>query len=69
MNPGDRLWFRAISHGYAFERDVPAVFVRSTPRRAVIRVALPDGSPKEIHVKPENLRPRTSGNERRCDAR
>ena len=57
--PGDPVWYRQVSPGgYGFAANIPATFVRRTPRRITVRVTLHDGSTRDIHVAAHNVRPR-----------
>jgi hypothetical protein len=56
---GDPVWYRqAVRGGYDCALDVPATFVRATPRRVTVQVVLKDATTIRIHVSPKNVRPR-----------
>lgn len=60
--PGDLLWYRQVTPGgYGFPNRVPAVYVRTTPKRIVIEVLMRTGVRREIGVAPANIMPRQAG--------
>ena len=60
MKQGDPIWFSvAVKGAYGYpSRDVPAVFVAWTPKRARIEIILPDGRRRQADVGRNYVRPR-----------
>lgn len=60
---GQVWWTHRPRGGYGWTELVPAVVVRLTRKRVVIRAQKRDGTWKVIRARPENVKPRVNGRE------